>query len=620
MTSSIHHMPVRFVFLSMFAVCVINMTGGECTRAAVNVNLLAITGEQAPDLPAGANFTQFDTPVINSTGQTAFFAAVTGGGVSSTSDSGFFTGTSGNLGIAVREGDAATEAGAGINFGSLERNSININSRGDIGFRALLTGTNVDPQTDNSTWVQMPAGNTLMAREGELVLGVGNIDEFFGKYTALNDVGMVGFRALFSGSGVTAANDDAFLLTGGGSISPRAVEGGTAAFTGTSFRSLGNNFASNAVINNQNRLAYDATLDPFPDQAVFSGRDQAPTRFGDTAPGADANATFNAFGDPNINSQGNIVFDAGISGHAAGNEGVFVENDLGVTSIAIEGDSAPGMGAGVVYGGAPNVFFDAVINGRDDVAFQASVTGGGFNGDRGIWAQLDGALTNLAQTGDATPGIAGGTFFSLGNPSINGLGQVVFQAQASTNAGDVQGIWAWHNDQLELVVAQGSQIETSPGVLRTVDRLLFAGEDGLTGEPAVLEHPGPTGNEDGRPSAISDEGHVTFFASFGSDAGIFVASLVPSIPGDYNVDGVVDAADYVVWRNNLGAPAGTLPNDTDGGTIGSTQYDTWRANFGSTSGAIVAGTSLSAVPEPSATLLFVLGASLCVRPMRIKST
>ena len=33
--------------------------------------------------------------------------------------------------------------------------------------------------------------------------------------------------------------------------------------------------------------------------------------------------------------------------------------------------------------------------------------------------------------------------------------------------------------------------------------------------------------------------------------------------GDYNNDGVVDAADYTVYRDNLGAPGDTLPNHND---------------------------------------------------------
>jgi hypothetical protein len=63
-----------------------------------------------------------------------------------------------------------------------------------------------------------------------------------------------------------------------------------------------------------------------------------------------------------------------------------------------------------------------------------------------------------------------------------------------------------------------------------------------------------------------------------------------AIPGDHNEDGKVDTADYVVWRkSNINGQQG---------------YDDWRANYGRTSGS---GSALSAVPEPAAGLLVVLG-------------
>ena len=51
---------------------------------------------------------------------------------------------------------------------------------------------------------------------------------------------------------------------------------------------------------------------------------------------------------------------------------------------------------------------------------------------------------------------------------------------------------------------------------------------------------------------------------------------------------VVDAADYTVWRNNLGGTA-TLPNDTTPGSVTAADYDVWKTNFGQTGG--VSGTS-----------------------------
>jgi hypothetical protein len=85
----------------------------------------------------------------------------------------------------------------------------------------------------------------------------------------------------------------------------------------------------------------------------------------------------------------------------------------------------------------------------------------------------------------------------------------------------------------------------------------------------------------------------------------FVRAVI--LPGDFNGDGVVDAADYTVWRDNLGAPASTLLNDVDGGVIGVAQYNTWSADFGNSSGS--SSLSNAVVPEPTSRMLFLLAAA-----------
>jgi hypothetical protein len=88
------------------------------------------------------------------------------------------------------------------------------------------------------------------------------------------------------------------------------------------------------------------------------------------------------------------------------------------------------------------------------------------------------------------------------------------------------------------------------------------------------------------------------------------------VAGDFNENGTVDAADYVVWRKNVGT-TNVLPNDTVGGTIGQGQYDLWRSNFGSSAGsgsAQVVGT----VPEPCGLLLWGIGGALLARVRRSK--
>lgn len=77
------------------------------------------------------------------------------------------------------------------------------------------------------------------------------------------------------------------------------------------------------------------------------------------------------------------------------------------------------------------------------------------------------------------------------------------------------------------------------------------------------------------------------------------------LDGDYNGDGTVNLADYTLWRDNLGAAAGTLANDLTGGVIDHDQYAAWKANFGNTTTtAAVAGT---AVPEPKAAWVLLAG-------------
>ena len=86
--------------------------------------------------------------------------------------------------------------------------------------------------------------------------------------------------------------------------------------------------------------------------------------------------------------------------------------------------------------------------------------------------------------------------------------------------------------------------------------------------------------------------------------------VLSGLAGDYNNDGLVDAADYTVWRDNQNGPAGTLPNDATGVAIGQPQYDAWRANFGA-----AFPTAPAVIPEPAAValLLFGLGARVLSR-------
>jgi hypothetical protein len=82
-------------------------------------------------------------------------------------------------------------------------------------------------------------------------------------------------------------------------------------------------------------------------------------------------------------------------------------------------------------------------------------------------------------------------------------------------------------------------------------------------------------------------------------------------PGDYNADGIVNAADYTVWRNMLGTDvkAGERADGNNSSQIDVGDYDVWKSNFGHVTTGSGAGSGGSSVPEP-ASLGLILAAAL----------
>jgi hypothetical protein len=94
---------------------------------------------------------------------------------------------------------------------------------------------------------------------------------------------------------------------------------------------------------------------------------------------------------------------------------------------------------------------------------------------------------------------------------------------------------------------------------------------------------------------------------------------IPVVPGDYNHNGVVDGADYVVWRRNQGQFVTLNGQDPNGMTpfyVDEEDYEFWRANLGRTAGS-GASSGAAAVPEP--TTLLLLGVLLILPRQRSQS-
>ena len=99
----------------------------------------------------------------------------------------------------------------------------------------------------------------------------------------------------------------------------------------------------------------------------------------------------------------------------------------------------------------------------------------------------------------------------------------------------------------------------------------------------------------------------------GPDAGLFnlnvdtasdlimLMTVGAGMTGDYNNNGVVDAADYTLWRDSMGTNT-PLANDSIGGLIGEAHYLQWKQSFGSSGAG-----SGTAVPEPTSVWLMIAG-------------
>jgi hypothetical protein len=82
--------------------------------------------------------------------------------------------------------------------------------------------------------------------------------------------------------------------------------------------------------------------------------------------------------------------------------------------------------------------------------------------------------------------------------------------------------------------------------------------------------------------------------------------VAEGLDGDFDDNGMVDASDYTVWRDNLGGNSAVLNGNGSGAaTVVQADYELWKSQFGM-SGSGSGGLAASAVPEPASAVLMLM--------------
>jgi hypothetical protein len=242
------------------------------------------------------------------------------------------------------------------------------------------------------------------------------------------------------------------------------------------------------------------------------------------------------------------------------------------------------------------------VNGTHADGGAYTVASGGTLGGTGhVNTSGDAGVTVLAG-GKLAPGASAGVLHMNLGTGVLDISDAVLAANSQSMQFELAAIGA--SDQVQLTnVATGLNIGS--GVLEFND-FVFTNLGGLTSGPYTLFDTGlPIIGTLG--SSLS--GSIgAFSATLGlGDGGNDIVLTVSggSPPGDFNGDGSVNAADYVVWRRN----PGNFPLNA---------YDIWRANFGNPPGSGSGLGTDAAVPEPAVggTLLLAFVMASAIRANR----
>ena len=516
---------------------------------SATVRTVALSGAQAPSLPAGVQFTYFESvaPTINELGQTAFQARLQVGNEFEYSS--IWSEGTGILAPLAIVGTAAPgmppERPFSRLYGPVIDNAGAVAFTGDVEWwHTPAFPGDVIIGNHAGIWSNRRGSVELAVRMGDSAPGAsdGIVFDYFRGHRS-NDFGNIAILAMFDHK-IDGAYDQSKL-----GIWSEGIGGGLrlVALTGAAAPGVENGSFQQLyapLLNNRGHVAFQGILQStLTSAARTSGSGIWSDRGGSVelvlrngaqlpvAPNLSAPAIgFSLF---SFNGRDDIAFSA-IVRHSATEQrqGLRLEQNGNISPIMVEGDWAPGTPQGAAFSGSG--WF--ALNDSRQVAFSGTLEDGrgGVIGqkvpnrnDSGLWFHDGEELNLIARVGDLVPNDpTKARFLSVGGPVLNARGKVAFNGLATTvdeagNESRFQGIWvADPGGQPRLVVRTGVPIDVKNGEgidLRTLVAIDFASSNGNLGI-------GPySGANDGRGRILNDRGQLAFHGQFEDGSyGVFV--------------------------------------------------------------------------------------------------
>jgi hypothetical protein len=217
------------------------------------LGLVAIAGQQAPGTATGVVFhrSQIPAPSINSAGQNAFDASLTGPGVTAANDRGVWVQRNGALALVAREGSPAPTPTLGTTYGTLGAEAA-LNSAGQVAYSSTLVGGGAGAPTAG-IWIDTNGVSSLVVASGTSAPGLpGQVFAGFDA-VALNALGHLAFNGDVASplsDGIWAGPPDQLRLV---------VREGAAA-VGAAGASFGAPATFSRVLNNAGQVAFSGVV------------------------------------------------------------------------------------------------------------------------------------------------------------------------------------------------------------------------------------------------------------------------------------------------------------------------------------------------------------------------